>query len=89
KDQIGDMEPIESPFTDRRTGYRAETCYWTQDADGRWAIKDKPTFVLLKKRVDPLTEEKTYCDDCGREVVGRNPVPRAKDIAKANTEPDE
>jgi len=87
--QMGEIEPIESPYSGRRTGYQAEKCYWTKNDAGQWAIKDKPTFVLLKRRVDPQTDEKTYCPDCRREVVGHNPMPTAKDIAKANADPDE
>ncbi len=85
----GEIEPIESPHTGRQTGYQAEKCYWTKDADGRWAVKDEPTFVLLKQRVDPQSDEKTYCPDCGREVVGHNPKPTPEDVAEANAEPDE
>lgn len=73
--QRGDREPVESPYTHRRTGYAAEKCYWTKDAGGNWAAKLKPTFVLLKSKLDPNTTEETYCPDCGREVVGHNPMP--------------
>ena len=80
----GDTIPYHSPYTDRNTGYQADSCYWTKDADGRWARKEVPTFVLVKKTVDPTTDEKTYCPDCGREVVRHNPVPTDDQIAKAN-----
>ncbi len=81
----GDIEPIECAHCGKKTGYQAEKCYWTKDASGKWAIKDEPTFVLLKRRVNRETDEKTYCKDCGREVVGHNPRPTAKEIAKANS----
>lgn len=71
----GDKEPVMSPYTHRRTGYAAEKCYWTKDENGNWAAKLKPTFVLLKTKLDPNTTEKTYCPDCGHEVVGHNPLP--------------
>ncbi len=71
----GDMEPIESPHTGRRTGYSAEKCYWTKDAGGNWAAKLEPTFVLLNSKLAPNTTEDTYCPDCGKEVVGHNPEP--------------
>ncbi len=73
--QRGDREPVESPHTGRRTGYSAEKCYWTKDAGGNWAAKPEPTFVLLKTKLDPNTTEETYCPDCGKEVVGHNPLP--------------
>lgn len=79
----GDMEPIKAP-SGGLTGYRAETCYWGKDADGRWIIKDEPTYVVWKKRIDPETTEETLCPDCGRRVVGHNPKPRQEDIDRAN-----
>lgn len=86
--KMGDTAPYPSPHTGRNTGYQADACYWTKDANGRWARKERPTFVLVKKTVDPTTDEKTYCPDCGREVVQHNPAPTDKDIAKANKEND-
>lgn len=83
---MGESYPVESPFTKRATGYRAEACYWTKDENGQWAIKDKPTLLLVKKEVDPTTTEKTYCPDCGREVVRHNPVPTPEAVARANGE---
>ncbi|MCG8406281.1 MAG: hypothetical protein MI923_13875 [Phycisphaerales bacterium] len=80
----GDKSPYPSPHTGRNTGYPADTCYWTKDASGRWDRKEKPTFVLVKKTVDPKTDEKTYCPDCGRLVVRHNPPPTDDQIAKAN-----
>lgn len=75
----GETEPFMSPFTDRQTGYLAEPCYWT--AEGK--AKLEPTWVLVKTRVDPNTTEKTYCPDCGKEVVGHNPMPPDELMAEA------
>jgi hypothetical protein len=80
--QAGDTEPVYSPFSKKNTGYQAEACYWFKDSDGSWKAKSKPTWVLVKKRVDETTTEKTYCPDCEREVVGHNPRP-PEDLMKA------
>lgn len=69
----GELEPIESPFTGRRTAWMAEACYWSKGENGEWKAKKEPTYVVLKKRMG--IDEKTYCPDCGREVVGHNPLP--------------
>ncbi len=84
--KMGDSAPYYSEHTGRNTGYPAEKCYWTRDENGRWARKDKPTPVLVKKWIDPTTEEKSYCPDCNREVVQHNPAPTDEDIARANAE---
>lgn len=81
----GEIEPIKSPHTGRETGYSPEACYWTKGADGKWKAKVKPTYVILKKTLNPDTREKTYCPDCGREVRGHNPLPNA-DLMKAAEE---
>jgi DNA-directed RNA polymerase subunit RPC12/RpoP len=73
--QIGDMEPLECPKCDQRAGWKAEACYWTKDAEGNWKAKLTPTFVVVQKRVDPSATDKTYCPDCGHEVVPHNPRP--------------
>jgi hypothetical protein len=69
--KAGEEEPIVSPFTGRRTAWTAEACYWTRD--GR--AKRTPTYVVLKERMG--INERTICPDCGREVVGHNPLPPA------------
>src|SRR5690349_11481172 len=51
--------------------YQAELCYWTKDG----TTKDTPTYVLLNKYKGK--SEPTFCPDCGRLVVGRNPGPSA------------
>ncbi|HUO07943.1 MAG TPA: hypothetical protein VM008_06565 [Phycisphaerae bacterium] len=61
--------PAPSPFSGKNTGEPAELCYWT--AEGK--TKDTPTPVLLNEYIgDPSP---TFCPDCGRLVVGRNPAP--------------
>lgn len=87
--QMGDTSPYPSPYSGKKTGYRAEACYWTKDANGRWGRKEKPTLVIVAKEMDETTEEKTYCPDCGREVVRHNPMPLDADIARANGESGE
>ncbi len=84
--QIGDMEPIKAP-SGSMSGYRAEACYWGKGDDGRWVLKDKPTYVVLKKRIDPESTEDTFCPDCGRRVVGHNPRPTQEQIDAANDSP--
>jgi hypothetical protein len=65
----GTRFPAPSPFSGKNTGYPAELCYWTKDGK----IKQEPTAVLLNSwRKLP---EPTFCPDCGRMVVPRNPKP--------------
>ena len=73
--KLGESEPIYSPHSKKKTGYAAEACYWRKMPDGTYKAKRDPTYVLVKKRVDPETTEKTFCPDCGHEVVGHNPMP--------------
>lgn len=60
--------PVESSKTGKMTAYPAEICYWNQcrELGGTWVVLNE---VLGKKG-------ETHCPVCGREVVGRNPVPR-------------
>jgi hypothetical protein len=51
------------------TGYPAEACYWT--ADG--GTKTEPTWVLMNAVLGKPGP--TFCPDCGRLVVARNPMP--------------
>jgi hypothetical protein len=67
----GDSIPVLSPFTGKKTGYPAELCYWTKEGK----IKETPTPVLLNELVGKPGP--TFCPDCGRLVVGRNPPPQA------------
>ncbi|MGB7159972.1 MAG: hypothetical protein WBD40_18040 [Tepidisphaeraceae bacterium] len=62
--------PAPSPHSGKNTGVEAELCYWT--ADG--GAKDEPTPVLLI--TEPANNPPpTFCPDCSRRVVGRNPSP--------------
>lgn len=73
--QMGDITPVKCGKCGKQAAYPAEACYWAKGPDGVWKAKLEPTFVLVKKRMDPETTEKTYCPDCGQEVVGHNPLP--------------
>ncbi|HVX83452.1 MAG TPA: hypothetical protein VH253_01410 [Phycisphaerae bacterium] len=69
---LGMTVPVKSPYTNRATGYPAELCYWTKDGKP----KKDPTPVLLNSEVG--IDGPTFCPDCGRLVVGRNPAPEAR-----------
>ena len=68
-DLDGKTVPIYSPYSHKNTGYPAELCYW--NADG--TPKKDPTPVLLNSDIGK--PEPTFCPDCGRLVVGHNPMP--------------
>ena len=68
--QMGELSPFLSPYTKHNTGYPAEVCYW--NADG--TLRKEPFPVLLNTYAGKA--EPTFCPDCGRLVVGRNPAPR-------------
>jgi hypothetical protein len=59
--------PAHSPFSGKDTGQPAELCFWT--ADGQ--PKKNPTPVLLNSYRN--LSGPTFCPDCGRLVVERNP----------------
>lgn len=84
--QMGEAEPIESPFTGKLTAYRAEACYWTKGADGEWKAKTDPTFVVLQSKITGNEDDETVCPDCGRKVVGHNPMPPMDMIGAAEAE---
>jgi hypothetical protein len=67
----GTRFPCLSPHSGRDTGYPAELCRWTRDGQ----IKDQPTAVLLNSRAG--RPGPTFCPECGRLVVSRNPPPIA------------
>lgn len=53
-----------------KKAYPAELCFWTKDGKP----KTTPTPVLLNSNLGK--SEPTFCPDCGRLVVGRNPPAR-------------
>lgn len=67
--EMGMQVPVKSPFTKKTVGFPAELCYWTKDGKPR----KEPTPVLMN--MDIGVEGPTFCPDCGRLVVGRNPAP--------------
>lgn len=67
----GETIPVEAP-SGGKTGYEAELCFWTKDGQA----KDDPTYVLLNEYTGE--DGPTFCPDCGRRVVGRNPPPDAR-----------
>ncbi len=83
----GEIEPILSPHTQRKTGYRPESCYWTKDGKQ----KKQPTYIILNEVLGK--KGPTICPDCGRLVDAHNqppPIdtPLAVDIDKpATTQP--
>ena len=66
----GQSIPVLSPYSSKNTGYPAELCYWTTDGQ----VKKEPTAVLLNEMIGKTGP--TFCPDCGRLVVGHNPLPR-------------
>jgi len=71
--KVNDEFPVESPHTNKKTGYRAEACYWQKDSE---EPKAEPTWVLLNEDVDKAGV--TECPDCSRVVVRHNPLPPGK-----------
>ncbi|HUN80908.1 MAG TPA: hypothetical protein VMV81_05285 [Phycisphaerae bacterium] len=67
----GEDTPVMSPFSNKKTGYPAESCYWTKDGKR----KSKPTYVILNSRLGKTGD--TICPDCGRPVTDHNPLPPA------------
>lgn len=77
--ELGETEPINCPKCGKKTAWIPEACYWTKDGKA----KAEPTWVIVKERMG--LEGKTYCPDCGKEVVGHNRMPSKElmDAAKA------
>lgn len=67
----GSKIPFRSPHSGKDTGYPAEFCYWTKD--GR--PTSEPTPVLVGFYLG--SDEPSFCPDCDRLVVPRNPTPFA------------
>jgi hypothetical protein len=68
--KLGESLPVESPYSDEKTGYPAEACYWK--ADG--GTKTEPTYVLLNDYAGKPGP--TFCPDCGRLVTPLNQAPQ-------------
>ena len=67
----GESEPVDSPYSKKKTGYQAEACYWTKDGKR----KTNPDYVILNSRLGK--EGDTICPVCGRVVTPHNPLPPA------------
>lgn len=74
--KINEESPVLSPFSNKRTGYRAEKCYWSPDGK----LRDYPTYVLLNEHCGKPGP--TTCPECGRVVVPHNPKPVKADDNK-------
>jgi hypothetical protein len=61
--------PVTAP-SGGKTGFPAELCFWTKEG----TIREQPFAVLLNQTVGKPPP--TFCPDCGRLVVGHNPVPQ-------------
>jgi hypothetical protein len=59
--------PTKAP-TGGMTGYPTEECWWTKDGK----VRSEPFHVLLKESMGQPGP--TFCPDCGRLVVGHNPI---------------
>jgi hypothetical protein len=66
--KAGMRMPIDAP-SGEKTGYLAELCFWNADGSQR----KEPYAVVLNSALGK--PEPTFCPDCGRLVVGHNPVP--------------
>jgi hypothetical protein len=60
--QIGEIEPIESPYTGKKTGWPTEECW----CHGR----ENPVYVVLKSKMN--LEGETRCPDCNDLVIPHN-----------------
>lgn len=79
--RAGDAEPYKCEKCGKHAAWLAEPCYWTKEGKA----KKYPTWVLVKKRMG--LDEETLCPDCGRRVVGHNPLPppELRQAAEAGT----
>lgn len=65
----GEKWPVMSPYSGKMTGYPVERCYWTKDGKR----KEEPSLVVLNESLGKSGD--TICPDCGRLVIGHNPIP--------------
>ncbi len=70
----GEHWPVLSPYSDKRTGYPAEPCFWTKVGTD-WKRKTTPSYTVLNEHLGKTGD--TFCPDCGRLVIGHNPPPPA------------
>lgn len=68
----GEHWPVTSPFSNKKTGYPVERCYWTRDGKR----KEEPDYVILNETLGKSGD--TICAVCGRIVIGHNPTPDEK-----------
>lgn len=78
--RVGDAAKVKSPWGTR--AFPAERCYWTREG----GVKSEATVVMLKSYVEG-PGARTYCPDCGREVVAGNPVPYRDEAGRVVPEP--
>ncbi len=69
KPEMNETIPVMSPYTQRKTGYPAEMCFWTRDGKQ----KAEPTYVLINEHLGK--KGPTICPDCGKIVYPHNPTP--------------
>lgn len=67
--EAGMSFPMRNPKTGTDTLFPPEACYWTREGKA----KANPTYVLVREDIGE--KGPTMCPDCGRRVVGRNPMP--------------
>lgn len=83
--EVGEIQPVKCDICGKNDAYSPEKCFWTKTADGKWAIKETPTYVIIPRKIDPENGASSIaCPDCGREVVGHNPKPDQADVDRAN-----
>lgn len=70
----GERWPVLSPYSNKRTGYPAEPCFWTKVGTD-WKRKTPPSYTVLNEHLGKAGD--TFCPDCGRLVIGHNPRPPA------------
>lgn len=80
----GEKWPVLSPFSGKKTGYPVERCYWTKDGKR----KAEPSLVVLNESLGKSGD--TICPDCGRLVIGHNPIPPEETpLAESTSQPAE
>lgn len=82
--EVGESQPFKCDICGKEDAYIPEKCFWTKGANGKWAIKETPTYVILPGRLDPNGAMSVDCPDCGRRVVGHNQKPSQEDVDRAN-----